>query len=424
MSIRRKNTRRTASVPAMLAVLALVVTGCAGPDDEDEGEDTAVIDEPDDAAEAEPEEEPEADGEEIVEDPEAEGPEARGIYLLSEFFAEFPEHEQLQDQLLETIYADAEPVAVDVAEPVQIAFFLPSLEISDAWARLEGGLTGRLDELGIPYEITEFLTQPDQHSEQASQVEQVLADPDAYDYAIFAPTEWEAQKAHLRELAAEIPTFAYNVANPFYDLWGAEESPLTHVAFDHQVGAQLLCEWAIEETGGEGKVALMRFVRGFVDNLRSDTFGRCVEENSNMEVVIDYEADGDREKAFTGANTVLTAHPDLTFMHAASTAISLGAVAAQEERGMTDDVILNGWGGGADELDQLNSGNLDVTVFRVQDDWGVVGAEMIKMHLEGREDEIPGVVSPGMMIIDHTWTPEEIEEQTEIGFRYSGDIDR
>jgi autoinducer 2-binding periplasmic protein LuxP len=413
----RTSFRRTARFTAVAAALALIMTACGV--DDDEPDDTAILEDPE---EAEPEE-PVAE-DELVIDPRDEGPEERGIYLLSEFFDTFPEHEQLQDQLLEVMYSDPQPLAVEIDDPVQIAFFLPSLEISDAWFRLEGGLTGRLDEIGIPWEITHFLTTPEAHAEQATQVETVLADPDAYDFALFAPTEWEAQKSHVQRLAAAVPTLAYNVANPFYDLWGTEESPITHVAFDHEYGALLLCEWAIEQTGGEGTVALLRFVRGFVDNLRSDTFGNCVQENSNMQVVIEYETDGDREKAFTGASTVLTAHPDITFMHAMSTAIALGAVAALRERDAIDDVILNGWGGGSDELAEIVAGNLDVTVFRVQDDWGVAGAEIIRMHLEGREDQIPGVVSPGMMLIDHTWSEEQIQEQTDIGFRYSGDIDR
>lgn len=438
------DTRGRRRFLASVLVLALALAACAGPDDEaddsalveDAGGEEVAEDQEDEAEDTEAEEETD-DGEDGEEAEGGDGsdegddatemgdtPEERGTYLVSEFFEEFPEHEERHEALLEVLHEEGTAVSVDVDEPIQIAFFLPSMEISDAWARLEGGLTGRLDELEIPYEITEYLTTPDQHNEQASQVEQVLANPDAFDYAIFAPTEWEAQKSHVQRLAAEIPTFAYNVAYPFHDLWGTDESPISHVSFDHEVGAQLLCEWAIEETGGEGTVALLRFVRGLVDNLRSDTFGDCVEANSDMEVVIDYETDGDREKAFTGGNTVLTSNPDLSFMHAASTAISLGALAAQQERGVTDDVILNGWGGGSEELAEIIDGNMDVTVFRIQDDWGVAGAEMIKLHLEGREDEIPGIVSPGMIIIDHTWTEEEIEEQTEFAFRYSGDLDR
>jgi autoinducer 2-binding periplasmic protein LuxP len=278
--------------------------------------------------------------------------------------------------------------------------------------------------MGIPWEITDFLTTPEDHVGQASHVETVLANPDAFDFALFAPTEWEGQKSNVRQLAEAVPTLAYDVANPFYDLWGTDESPFTHISFDHEVGALLLCEWTIEETGGEGEVALLRGVPGFVDNLRSQTFADCIEENSDLEVVTEVFADFDRELGFSGANTMLTSHPDIVMMHTASTGMSLGAIAAMRERDVLDDVIVNGWGGGSEELAELVAGTMDVTVFRLQDDWGVVGADMIRMYLEGRQDEIPGVISPGMLIMDHTWSEDDIDEQTEIAFRYSGDIDR
>lgn len=413
---------RFARILAVIAVMALVTSACAGAEEGIEETTTtapAGTTAPGDTTA--PEETTTTAAPEATTTTGSHPAAERGSYLVSEFLEAFPDHAALQDQMLATLEADPVPVAVEVAEPVQIAYFLPSLEISDAWARLDGALQGRLADLEIPYEITTFLTTPDDHSLQATHVESVLANPDQFDFAIFAPTEWEAQKESVRRLAAAVPTLAYNVANPFYDLWGTDESPITHVAFDHETGAKLLCEWAIEETGGEGKVALLRFVRGLVDELRSTTFGDCVSENSNMEVVIELETDGDREKAFTAANTAFTSHSDLTFMHAASTAITLGALAAVRERGALDQILLNGWGGGSDELAEIKAGNLDVTVFRVIDDWGTTAAEVIKLWLEGRQDEIPGVVSPTMKIIDYRWTAEEIDAETEWAFRYSGE---
>jgi autoinducer 2-binding periplasmic protein LuxP len=399
----------------ILAVMALVLSACTPAEE-------AVEPPPEVVEEEAVEPPPEVVEEEAPEEEEAVHPAAeRGLYLVSEFREAFPDHAALEQQLLEILAADPVPVAVEVTEPIRIAYFLPSLEISDAWARLDGALRGRLTDLNIPFEITTFLTRPDDHTLQATHVESVLADPGRFDYAVFAPTEWEVQKANVRRLSAVMPTLAYNVANPFYDLWGTDESPLSHLAFDHETGAQLLCEWVVQETGGEGTVALLRFVRGVVDELRSTTFGDCVEQNSNMEVVIDLETEGDRERAFTAANTALTAHPNITFMHAASTAITLGALAALRERDAIQDVLLNGWGGGSDELAELKAGNLNVTVFRVIDDWGASGAEIIKMHLEGRANEIPGVVSPTMKIIDHRWSAAEIDAETEWAFRYSGE---
>lgn len=427
-----KTIRRRSRLLALLAAFSMVVAACAtddGATDDGAVSDTtdtteAVTDTTVETTTETTEPAAEDDEEPADEEPTPSAAEERGLYLVSEFLEEFPEHAELQEQVLATTQAEAVPTTADVDSPVQIVMFIPSLEVSDAWARLEGALEGRLNDLEIPHEITHFLTTPDGHAEQAGQVETALADPEQFDFAIFAPTEWEGQKETVARLSEQITTLAYNVANPFYDLWGTDRSPITHIAFDHETGARLLCDWAVEETGGEGRVALLRGVPGFVDDLRSQTFGDCVEENSNMEVVTELFTDFDREQAFTAANTVLTSNPDVTFMHAASTGVALGALAAQRERGVVDDMLLNGWGGGSDELAELKAGGLDVVVFRVIDDWGASGAEIIKLYLEGRVDEIPGVVSPTMKMLDHRATDAEIDEETEFAFRYSGDIDR
>lgn len=344
----------------------------------------------------------------------------RGFYLLPEFHEAFPEQKQMMEDFLQYVQSDPVPVSVAVDQPLRIAWLGPSIEVSDAWARLNKTIRGRLADLQIPFEMTEFIIHVDEHERQATQIQQVLAG--GFDYVVIGPSEYLAQKAGLEELAMNLPTLIMNVVNPFVDTYGTERGALTHVGFDHSVGAELLCEWVIEETGGEGTFALLRYLPGLIDSQRSDHFARCVEANSNMRMVAEYEANGDRELAFTGANAILSRHPDITMLHSGSTAVALGAVSAVEERGLTDQILLNGWGGGQDELDAILGGRLDVTAYRVNDDWGVAVAEAIKAHLEGRE--VPAVIAATMKTIDYTWTAEEIAAETAYGFRYSGFIDR
>jgi len=326
----------------------------------------------------------------------------RGFYLLPEFHEAFPEQKQMMEDFLQYVQSDPVPVSVAVEEPLRIAWLGPSIEVSDAWARLNKTIRGRLADLQIPFEMTEFIIHVDEHERQATQIQQVLAG--GFDYVVIGPSEYLAQKAGLEELAMNLPTLIMNVVNPFVDTYGTERGALTHVGFDHSVGAELLCEWVIEETGGEGTFALLRYLPGLIDSQRSDHFARCVEANSNMRMVAEYEANGDRELAFTGANAILSRHPDITMLHSGSTAVALGAVSAVEERGLTDQILLNGWGGGQDELD------------------AILVAEAIKAHLEGRE--VPAVIAATMKTIDYTWTAEEIAAETAYGFRYSGFIDR
>lgn len=344
----------------------------------------------------------------------------RGYYLLPELHATLDGERAAMDAFMASVQAAATPTSATFDDPLKIALMFPSLETSDAWARLNISIRARLDEMGVPFEITEFMIKPDEHDRQGAQVEQVLAGN--FDYVVMGPSEYQVQKSNIGRLAEAMPTLVMNVVNPFVDTLGTDQQPLTHVGFDHTVGAEALCRWVIQETGGEGKIALLRYIPGLIDSQRSDQFAECVTANSNMEVVDEFEANGDRELAFSGANALLSRHPDLKMMHAASTAIALGALSAATERGVLDDVIINGWGGGADELKSIKEGGLKVTAFRVNDDWGTAVAEAIRAHAEG--NEVPVVLAATIKPLDYHMSADDIDAETDYAFRYSGQLDR
>ncbi|MBE0532258.1 MAG: substrate-binding domain-containing protein [Rhodospirillales bacterium] len=344
----------------------------------------------------------------------------RAFFLLPEYHAYAPAEKARMEEFLTVVQAPGQASTKQFARPVKIAIMFPSQETSDAWGRLNIAIRKRLDETKVPYQVTEFMTRSGEHDRQHAQVEQVLAG--TYDYVIIGPSEYKVQKSNLAALAEKMPTLVMNIVNPFVDVVGTKQEPLTHIGFDHSVGAEVLCRWTIKETGGKGKIALLRYIPGLIDSQRSDHFARCVEANSAIKVVDHYEANGDRELAFTGANALLSKHPDITMLHSGSTAVALGALAAAEERGMVDKVIINGWGGGADELASIKKKGLKVTAFRVNDDWGVSVAEAIRAHAEGRP--VPKVVAATIKTIDYKMTPAEIDKETDYAFRYSGKLDR
>ncbi len=344
----------------------------------------------------------------------------RGFLLLDEFHAYAPREAALMRQFLKVVQADPVPTSVWLDRPLRIAIMFPSLETSDAWARLNIALKRRLIELKIPYRVTEFMIRSGEHERQAVQIEQVLAGN--FDYVVIGPSEYLAQKSNLERLALRFPTLIMNVVNPFVDTLGTRRQALTHVGFDHSVGARVLCEWVVKETGGSGTFALLRYIRGLIDDQRSNVFRDCVQANSRMRLVAEFEADGDREKAFTGANAILSRHPDVTMIHSGSTAVAFGAITAALERGAIGKVILNGWGGGADELRAIMDRRLRVTPFRVQDDWGVAVAEAIKFHVEGKK--VPLVVAATIKIVDHRMSPDDIAKAVSHAFRYSGILER
>lgn len=345
----------------------------------------------------------------------------RGFFLLPEWHALFPEDKALMDEVVASLSQPPTQIAVQLDGPIKIAMMFPSLEISDAFARLQKSIEGHLTASGIDYEIQEFFINSGEHEAQASQIDDVIANADLYDYVIIGPSEYLVQKSNIARLNAAVPTIVTNVSNPFPDYVGTPEMPLTTAGFDSALGGQLLVDWTLKNVGTSGNFALQRYLPGLLDQLRSDTY-RDGLVAAGWTLVDEYVGDGDQEKSFTGSNAMLTANPDLDLIHNGSTAGALGTLAALAGRGLMDDIVTNGWGGGQDELDSILRGELDFTLFRVNDDWGASVAEAIKRHLEGKP--VPLVLAPSMKVIDKSFTPAQVKVETDYAFRYSGVLER
>ena len=88
---------------------------------------------------------------------------------------------------------------VSKAETMKIAYLSPSFDISDAWERVFWAIQGRLDELGVDYEIQSLAVSSHvDHAGQLAQVESVIAK--GVDYVFLGPTEYEACIPALRKL--------------------------------------------------------------------------------------------------------------------------------------------------------------------------------------------------------------------------------
>ena len=84
-------------------------------------------------------------------------------------------------------------------DPIRIAYLSPSFDISDAWEHVFWSLQGRLDELGVPYEIQSLAVSSHvAHAEQLAQVEAVITS--GVDYVFLGPTEFEAAIPSLKKL--------------------------------------------------------------------------------------------------------------------------------------------------------------------------------------------------------------------------------
>jgi autoinducer 2-binding periplasmic protein LuxP len=392
----------------VLILLALVLAACPAPAPVAQpGAPAAEAPTPADVAEQPAAEDEEEDGE---------------IWTMFQVWERDPAEREKLMALREIASAPGTPANVTLDQPLRIAFVWPSFDLSEGWARGAIAFRERLEEFEIPIQVTEFGSEIDNHTMQASHIETILAGD--YDYVLIGPTELDVQRTLIQDMIQrpDLHVIVWNYSTPIRE-WDALGQPLSYVGFDHAEGGQLLCDWIVEETGGQGDFATMRFVPGFLDNQRVGTFSDCAEA-AGMVKVYDHFADGTRERAYEGTNAALAAYPDLVHIHASNTATAMGTLSALREQDRAGELILNGWGGGQEELDAMLEGHIHVTPMRMQDDFGVFPAEIIKMHLEGRTDEIPLVAAGEIVLVNFRWTAEEIEAQKDYAFRYSGVLER
>jgi len=266
------------------------------------------------------------------------------------------------------------------AEPMRIAYLSPSFDVSDAWERVYWAMQGRLDELGVEYEVQALAVASHvDHAGQLAQVESVIAG--GVDYVFLGPTEYEAAIPALRKLKqAGVPTVVYNYLEPHAD---EQVRAMSYIAFAHDEGGRLSGEWAAEHLGGKGKLVIIQGAPGVASDLRRDGFLSVIDKHPDIEVVIGPHTDFDRSKAFDAAQNLLTAHDDINLIYGASTTIGLGSAQAIRQAGKTDQIASMGFGGTGDEIVAMKEGWLTASVLRSIDDSGVAVADAFVAHSKG-----------------------------------------
>jgi len=302
---------------------------------------------------------------------------------------------------------------------VKIAFATPLKQISDYWRRSIDSFKGRMDEIGLKYEITEYSTRSDEGRKLQECIRQAMAKkPDYLVLTLNAPDDLAVVSRLL--VNSDVKVIVQNIVTPVEE-WEAAP-PFMYVGFDHTVGASLIAaEYKARFKNKQNiRYAMLYYIRGSkVSELRGDYFNDLVAEDA-FKPVAEYYTDGNRKKAKAATLKILEKHSDLSFIHACSTDVAFGALDALKERGMTGRIAVNGWGGGAAELESIFSGKLDFTVMRMNDDNGVAMAEAIRIDLERGPEKLPVIYSGKMVIVRQGISKKDLRKLEQKAFRYSG----
>ncbi len=323
------------------------------------------------------------------------------------------------DSFQVTVSANPEPLTKKLSKSVRIAIIYPSADISDFWVRNFMAMTKRLEALNLPFEIDEFASKQIEHSLQTQYTETVLNSDIPYDFVIFGPSELGIQAENIQKLSAskDFQTFiwAFHTPNPEWT-----HQPDAWFDFSSEMGAEVLCDYVINHLGKGIEFAANRGIPGITDTQRSQGFIDCVEEKGDWLSLYEHFGQYQKLGGADGVRLVLDNFPEVSMIHNANTAMTMGAVDALKEANKHKDIFVTGWGGTAKEIEKIKRDELDATPMRMSDDLGVATAEAIKFYVEKRAAEIPHIYLGRITVAHSGMSDVELNTLTREAFRYSG----
>ena len=279
--------------------------------------------------------------------------------------------------------------------PIQIAYLPPNFEQADFYGQYFLGLTMGLEEQGVEYELVRRTPEThDNHAQQLAIVEDVLTI--GVDYIVMAPTHYEGQQQAYRTINdAGVPLFIFNYSDPFPAEFGA--SAQSYIGYRHSDGGKAVADYLAENYPKGTNIAI---IYGTPTQISYDRGAKELHEANGMNVIFEHYANWQRDQAYDAVQRLLTAHPDVDVIIGCSSFMSMGSVRAAADAGMLDEVDVFGAGAILEELDAIVAGELTGAWYRDPVRMGQETAEYIKLHMDGRADEIPQSYNVPIVMID------------------------
>ncbi len=336
---------------------------------------------------------------------------------LQQFLAHSPEQVVLTEKFTGVVSEKGRSIEAGIQKsPVRISFICPGNQVSDYWRRSIASLTMRMDEIGLRYEITQYLSQTGDIRTQEGQLRKALTtDPD---YLVYTLDVNRHKRLIERMISKKRPKIILqNITTPLKE-WHNRQ-PFMYVGFDHATGTRMLAEQLESRLGSGIDYGVLFHSQGYVSDMRGKTFIHRMSGKNNWNLKASYYTEGKREKARQATLEILT-DPKIKMIYACSTDAAFGAVDGVSETGRSGSITINGWGGGGKELHAIQDGMLDLTVMRINDDNGVAMAEAIRLDVEGKTAQVPLVFSGKFEVVEKGITKERLQALKERSFRYSG----
>jgi ribose transport system substrate-binding protein len=156
-----------------------------------------------------------------------------------------------------------------------------------------------------------------------------------------------------------------------------------------------------EQLGGKGKIALMEGVPGNMSSiLRKNGAKDALAKYSGIKLVGTWAANWDRAQGLKKAEDILTAHPDLSAIIAVNDDMALGALQAVKARGKLGEIIVTGFNGVEEAMQEVYRGNMLATVLTYCDS---VGKQLVRTGIDvakGQDDKSKYTIDTGTIPLD------------------------
>ncbi|MCV6587806.1 MAG: substrate-binding domain-containing protein [Marinobacterium sp.] len=332
-------------------------------------------------------------------------------WTYDEYYRLHPEQQAVSGALIDAVRKAAIPLRYD-GRPVRVGIIYPSFQFSNYWPRSVKSFELRMQELNIPYELRTRYTRPNTEvSMQVRQIEEMLAwQPDYLVYTLDSPRQRMVVERLVR--GSNIKVILQNITTPVKE-WGKDQ-PFMYIGFDHAEGARILARYLRKRLSAGTEYGVVFRSKGFISDMRGLTYIHAVDGFHNLSA--SYYTDSSRKGGYEAAHKIVKDNPQISYIYATSTDTALGTVDALAELGRTD-IIVNGWGGGAEEIAELRKGNLQVVLMRMNDGNGVAMAEGIRRDLQGLP--VPLIFSGDFIVLDDRMSAQQISDLEASAFRYS-----
>ena len=317
------------------------------------------------------------------------------------------------------IKQDVEKLIYTNTKTVKIVMVYPGNQISDYWRRSKVAFEKRMKVLNISYELKDYFTKPgSQINLQSKQIFSALKENT--DYLIFTLDANKHSKFIENVIHKKKPKIILqNITTPLKK-W-KNKQPFLYVGFDHKEGSQLIAQYYINKTKGIGTYAVLYGNKGYVSKMRGETFINYIKNNSSLKLIHEYYTFVDIKKAKTATLDLIKRSPNIKFIYATTTDIAMGVIEALKEKNLLGKILVNGWGGGSNEISAIKKSHMDLTVMRMNDETSIVMAEAIKLDLLNRTKEVPIVFSGTFRLIEKNIDSKLLKSYEKEAFRYSNE---